>query len=530
MAVVMGDSVQRYPLLRLLFFYVCGLGLADVCYPHWSAWTWWYIGISVVALFLIAMLWRKVLGGVAISALFLFLGVWCYGMARSENEYDWSQYRELYEARVVSVPRARQRSVACELQVMAVRDSSAWNAVGKKVLAYMEPSSEVNELLPGDVLCFRGKVRVPSEMRDSLTFDYARYVAMQGASGTIYLPREAWHKVGEARSSVREHMLCLRQHLLDRYMATTFEGDVLGVLSALTLGDRRALSAEQRAVYSDAGASHVLALSGMHVGVIYGVLVLLLNLLLRGYHLRWLREMLAVAVLWLFALLVGMPASVVRAVIMCTLYVVARWVSDDTSSPLHVLSLTALVMLLMRPLYLFDVGFQLSFMAMCAILWLVPRLEKFTMRYEKHPVLVYFVGLLYLSLSAQLGTFPLVLHYFGTFPTYFLVTNLLVVPCLSFVLILSLLWWTLLLVGVPWMQQLGLLLQHLVEWTNGALGYIGQWPYAVLHVEYYGVMAVFFTYLFILFAGLYVTRKWNRGAVLAMASLLGVVLSLLFNL
>ena len=530
MTVVMGDSVQRYPLLRLLFFYVCGLGLADVCYSYWVIRTWWSIGILVVILFLLAMLWRKVLSSVALSALFLLLGVWCYGMARSENDFDWSQKWELYEASVVSVPQARQRSMACELQVMAVRDSSVWHAVGKKVLAYMEPCDGVDALSPGDVLCFRGRVRVPSNMRDSLAFDYARYVAMQGASGTVYLPREAWHKVGEKRNSIRGYMLCLRQRLLDRYMTKTFKGDVLGLLSALTLGDKRALSAKQRTIYSDAGAAHVLALSGMHVGIVYGVFMLLLNLSLRGHRLRWLREMLAVTVLWFFALLVGMSASVMRAVIMCTLYVVARWVSDDTSSPLHVLSLTAFMMLLVRPLYLFDVGFQLSFMAMGTILWLTPRLETLTMRYRMHPILAYFVGLLCLSLSAQLGAFPLVLHYFGTFPTYFLVTNLFVVPCLSLVLVLSRAWWMLLLVGLPGAQQLGILLQHFVEWTNGALAHIGQWPCAVLHVENYGVLAVFFTYLFILFAGLYVTRKWNRGAVLALASLLGIVLSLLFNL
>ena len=91
MTVVMGDSVQRYPLLRLLFFYVCGLGLADVCYSYWVIRTWWSIGILVVILFLVAMLWRKVLSSVALSALFLLLGVWCYGMARSENDFDWSQ-------------------------------------------------------------------------------------------------------------------------------------------------------------------------------------------------------------------------------------------------------------------------------------------------------------------------------------------------------------------------------------------------------------------------------------------------------
>ena len=186
---------------------------------------------------------------------------------------------------------------------------------------------------------------------------------------------------------MRERMLRLRQRLSEKYMADTFTGDALGVLSALTLGDKRMLSAELREAYKDAGAAHVLALSGMHVGVIYGMIVFLLRGLFRRRSLRWIRELLAISVLWCFALLVGMSASVVRAVVLCTLYAFARWVSDGTSSSLHVLSLTALLMLLACPLYLFDVGFQLSFMAMVAILWIEPYLEQLFQRHGLHPIL-----------------------------------------------------------------------------------------------------------------------------------------------
>ena len=205
---------------------------------------------------------------------------------------------------------------------------------------------------------------------------------------------------------------------------------MLGALSALTLGDKRGLSKEVREAYSDAGASHVLALSGLHVGLIYGMVAMVLRGLIRRRNLRWLRELLIVVVLWGFALLVGMSASVVRAVAMCSLFAAARWVSDGTTSSLHVLSLTALVMLLVRPLYLFDVGFQLSFMAMASILCLELYLEALVRKQTLHPVMAYLAGIVCMSTAAQLGTFPLVLHHFGTFPTYFLLTNLLAIPLL----------------------------------------------------------------------------------------------------
>ena len=291
---------------------------------------------------------RKVLFGVVASALLLVLGMGNYVLARHGAEWQWPPTEILCEARVVAEPRARQRSVLCEVEVMAVRDSSAWHRVERKVFAYLEPSAEAKALNPGDVLCFEGKVRVPHNFSDSLTFDYARYVTMQGAAGTVYVPRERWRRVEEQMPTLRERLLRLRLQLLQHYEAADFDEEVMGVLAALTLGDKRGLSMGVRSVYNDAGASHVLALSGLHVGIIYGVFALGLNGILRRRSLQWLRELLTLTVLWLFALLVGMSASVVRAVTMCTLYALARWVADENSSPLHVLALTALLMLLVR--------------------------------------------------------------------------------------------------------------------------------------------------------------------------------------
>lgn len=328
MAVAVGDSIQRYPLLRLLFFYLCGIGLADALYHHIPLLVTWGVWGSLLLLVFLLITWaccRKVLFGVFASGLFLMLGIWNYSWARSEAEYVWAAENLQYEARVVDSPRARERSILCEVEVTAVRDSS-WHRVGRRIFAYMEPCDEAEALLPGDILYFKGVVRAPRNFSDSLTFDYARYVTMQGAAGTVYLTREHWCRVGEEPLTLRERLLRLRSRLLRQYEIAAFEDDVQGVLSALTLGDRRGLSKEVRAAYSDAGASHVLALSGLHVGVIYGMLAFGLRGVLRKRSLRWVRELLILVVLWLFALMVGMSASVVRAVAMCTLYVLARWV------------------------------------------------------------------------------------------------------------------------------------------------------------------------------------------------------------
>ena len=509
MTATMGDSIQRYPLLRLFISYLCGIGLADVLYPHTTLLSAIGLcGIALLLLLLVVCAGRRALAyGMVASMLFLMLGVCNYARARESARHEWVPSKAVYEASVVSEPRMRERSLLCEMEVHAVSDSAGWHKIEHQIFAYMEPSDEALALLPGDVLCFKGRVRAPRNFSDSLTFDYARYVTMQGVAGTVYLPCDAWQRVGARKLSLRDRMLRLRAHLKANYLSATFSSDALGVLSAITLGDKRDLSPEVRAAYSDAGAAHVLALSGLHVGVIYGIFAFVFRKLVRRYRLRWLCDVLTVAALWLFALLVGLPVSVVRAVAMCSLYVFARWVSDGSASSLHILSLTALLMLLVRPLWLFDVGFQLSFMAMAAILCVEPYLEELFRRHCLHPVWGYLVSLLCMSLAAQLGTAPLVLYHLGTFPTYFLLTNMVVVPVLSALLLVSLVWWVFLLTGVSWAEPLGALLQHVVTWMNEVLQGIGQWPGAVLHVEGYGLLHVLFTYLFILFAALLVVKK-----------------------
>ena len=452
-----------------------------------------------------------------------------YTLSQRGVSYAWPSEERIYEARVIESPRQRARSVMCLMQVEAFSDSSAWHGVHRKAYVYLESTAAADALLPGDRVYLKGRMRPPQNFSDELPFDYARYVTLQGVSGTMYVPADCLKRVGEAPLSLRERMLRLRQRLYVRYMRDAFDDAALGVLAALSLGERGALSAEVRAVYADAGVAHALALSGLHVGVIYGMLAFAVRRLVRRRSLHWLRELLIVSVLWLFALMTGMSASVVRAVLMCTLYVVARWVSQD-SSPLQVLSLAAMLMLLVRPFYLFDVGFQLSFTSMAAILVVEPWSEQLFRphHYRPLPLLVsYPVSVVCMSLAAQLGTFPLVLYHFGTFPLYFLITNLVAVPLLTVLLFMTVFWWVLVLTGVPLAGHLAHLMQWVVQWGTEGLACIGRWPYAVLHVGHFSFGAVCFTYLLVGALVLYAVKRWTRGLIVALASLVGVVASFL---
>ena len=526
-----GDSIQRYPLLRLLVPYICGIALADAIYPSWEYLTECSVAVAILCILAMVLLhaFRSTASsmwyGMVASSLFLSLGIASYSLQRDRLTFSWPTEERIYEARVVEPLSRGERSARYMMSVNAMLDTVGWQAVHRHVLVYM-PVHAADTLLPGDVVCFRAKVQPPRNFSDELDFDYAHYVTMQGASGTTYLPSHQWKRVKGTNLSLRERMMCLSRQLQTRHMHHTFQSDALSVLSALTLGDRRMLSHEVRAVYADAGVSHVLALSGLHVGIIYILLTYVLRHVSRRRSMRWLSDLVAIVVMWLFALMVGMPSSVVRAVTMYTLFALARWVSSDRS-PISTLSLAAFIMLFVHPFYLFDAGFQLSFAAMASILCLEPHLEQLLHRRSLPRVIGYFVSVVCMSLAAQMGTFPLVLHHFGTFPSYFLLTNLLAVPCLSVVLALMLVWWMLVLLGIPLATPLGILLQHAMGFINTCLAHVAQWPGAVLHVSSFPLLSVLFTYLLIASLALFVIKKWSRGLIWSLVALIGLSLSLL---
>lgn len=199
------------------------------------------------------------------------------------------------------------------------------------------------------------------------------------------------------------------------------------------MGYKEGLSEEIRESFSVSGSSHVLALSGLHIGFLYA----LLWFCLRWLPGRWramavLRTLLIIAFLWGFAFFTGLSASVVRSVFMFSLFALSG-LSRRKNFSLNTLSAVAFFMLLCRPVWLFDVGFQLSFCAVTAILLLQPRIYRWFPGVHSR-IGHYLCSLMSVSIAAQIGTAPLVLLYFSRFSTHFLLTNLLVIPLVSFIM------------------------------------------------------------------------------------------------
>jgi len=269
------------------------------------------------------------------------------------------------------------------------------------------------------------------------------------------------------------------------------EDEAYAVLAAMTLGDKSALTSEIRETYSVTGASHVLALSGLHLGIIY---MLLSRLMLRQRRF-WLSQTVIVMCIWAFAFLTGLSPSMVRSSTMITIYAVFS-VGGRSRSSVNLLAFSALVMLLVDPLSLFDLGFQLSFLAVLSILLFVPLIERVWP--ADYWLMKWLRGMVAVSLAAQLGVAPLIAYYFGRFSTYFLLTNFIVIPMVTVIL-----YGALIVVLLP---SLGIWLAEMVRILNKALGWIAQMPCSSIDGLQPSVLQVCLLYAIVLIIYLIISR------------------------
>lgn len=295
----------------------------------------------------------------------------------------------------------------------------------------------------------------------------------------------------------------LQERLYRRLEAAGLEGDELAIVGALTLGYKEDLDPEVKQRFQASGAAHVLAVSGLHTGVIYGLLLLIVTLGGRFkplYEERWARwgiSLLIIGVMWFYAWLTGMTPSVVRAVLMVSIVEIARMAYRRAVS-INTIAAAAVLILLVRPADLWSVSFQLSFTATAAIVMMARSMERFLHRQVwKSKALSWVVGMIIVSLAAQIGTLPITMYNFGQVSSYFLLTNLIVLPLATILVPLGL---VTMMLGGGWIGVVAGKVTGAVAWLlNHAVGWIESLPGSTVSAQIDGWMVAAYYALILLF-------------------------------
>lgn len=411
------DRLDRMPMLKILVFFAAGIALAD----RYELPLWFLAGAFVVT----GVLALSLRSSAATAAMLLTAG-FAAAQLRVPRPTVPRGVHTVYEITVEGFPADRGRYAVADASVAAWRNPAdgRWHASDARIRLYADSLAELHA---GERIRCRGAVRPFRGGAES----YRRLMARRGYAGTLWIAERTLLERLPGRHAG------LHRRAVERLSRLPMSAGAAAVVEAMAAGERRGVTPELRTAYSRSGLSHLLAVSGLHTGIVF-VLVNLalwwLPLFRRGHLLK---NLLAAAAVWLFVAAAGFPPSAVRAAVMCTV-LQAALASASEYAGLNALAAAGFGMLVWNPNWLGDISFQLSFVAVAAILaWGVPLCRRCRTRWKGVNVVVdaYLIGFV-----ATAATAPLVSHTFGVVPLAGLAVNPLAIALAGVVVFGGALW------------------------------------------------------------------------------------------
>ncbi|NHE55666.1 ComEC/Rec2 family competence protein [Cyclobacterium plantarum] len=502
---------NEFPFVRYTVFFVSGVLL----YPHLGPLEpspfFIYLLLSWAVFTVLSAAYRPafrkpyyfVMPVLAYASLFL-AGIWVAAINDVNNDPQHLFHQEDisgYLAEVKELDQQKARSIGNLLEVSAIETTTGWKGANGKIQVYHRSDKALE---PGTVLLVSGAPQRISPPKNPETFDYAAFMAGKQIYFSHFIDT-AFIVLGKEELSVwYGGILKLRQYLELKIAEYVQDEAAVQIAKALLLGQKADLDEEIGEAYATAGAMHILAVSGLHVGIIYGFFFLFFKPhQMRGYK-RAVFLAMVVVLIWFYAAITGLSPSVLRAATMFTFISMAQ-IKSRNPSIFNPLALSALVLLVYDPFLVYAVGFQLSYTALLGILLFQPMIAK--LWYPEEKWLNYLWDIITVGIAAQLATFPLAIHYFNVFPTYFMLSNLLAIPG-AFV-IMSL--------GIPFLlfsafpllaTGMGYLLDVALQLLNAGIFSLQHLPFAKIDQIYFQLPEMILIWAFLFFVYLLVeTRK-----------------------
>jgi competence protein ComEC len=383
-----------------------------------------------------------------------------------------------------------------------------------KFLLYF-PKEATTSLIPGDEITLKSKLFPIKGSFNAYQFDYAKYMEKQNVFHQVYGVDKDITIVQQTKN-LNYYLYTFRKKLSAVFDIQNFDAKTHAVLNALLFGQRILLDPETIAAYSNAGVIHILAISGLHVGIFFLILNFLLQPLNRHRKGKLIKLLLILAFLWSFALISGLSASVTRAVIMFSILSIGKHYNQQNNT-LNTVAFSALLLLCYNPNYIFDVGFQLSYAAVISIVLLNPFFKYFY--FTKNKIVKYSLDIILVSLAAQIGILPLSIYYFNQFPVLFLVANIVVIPLTTIILFTGLAT----LIITPFSTQvallLGKILYMIIEWMNMYITWISKFELSIKNISFTATLCLF-AYLTIAFFIYLLYNKKSQNLKYLLASIL----------
>ena len=503
----------QFPLSRITIAFIFGILVAYFSNVDFI-WATLLIVISFTS-FCIAYFWTQKqfiqndLFGLATYIFSFCLGIFSLMIHSGSNQKD----NYLNQIRLVEIPHHAEIVLREKLKSTLYNDRyiglvskiDRKTCSGKIILNFKKNSLRNNFRIGTTVRVF--STIVPHKPRlNPNQFDYGQYLTTKSILAQTYVEDSQFKLQPILVKDLFYYSDAVRSKILVGLQEVNFNAAELNVLAALILGQQQDISKEIVLDYQKAGAIHILSVSGLHIGFIVLFLGFILKYLPKTKWVNYFRLAFILISLWGFAFIAGLSPSVIRSVTMFSFVAIGLHLKRKTNM-FHTLLVSLLLILLFEPSFLFDVGFQLSYLALFFILWLQPLLGSIWA--PKHKIIQYFWDILTVSFAAQIGTVPISIYYFHQFPGLFFVTNLIIIPFLSVIMALGLLLMILLLLNLSPLF-LARIVEKSIAFMNFIIHKIAAFDQMVFTEIPFNVIMVLSLYLLLIAAALYLKKPSFR--------------------
>jgi competence protein ComEC len=518
------------PFLRLLLPLVTGILIGFYNSPSLSAI--FSIGTCSLLFFILSRFLSiakkystRWLTGICIHLLLVCIGILLIYTNDIRHQPNWvGNYKDSSETFLITVQEPlteKEKSYKTTGNTEAVLVNGQWKKLTGKLFVYFRKDSMPNNIQYGSQLIIHKNLQYISNSGNPGGFDYRQYCAFQNMYHQVFLQREDFQLSAVSHRNIfTDGLFRARNNVLSvlkKYIPGEKE---IGVAEALLIGYRNDLDKTLVQSYSNTGVVHIIAISGLHLGMIYGLLILLLKPIRKKKWSRWLKPLIILIVLWVFSLLTGAAASILRSAVMFSFIVIGESLSRR-SNIYNTLAASAFCLLLYNPLFLWDVGFLLSYTAVLSIvLFMKPIYQWF---YIENKLLRTIWQLNAVTLSAQVLTLPLILFYFHQFPNLFLFANFIAVPLSGFILYGELV--LLICATIPVFNSItGKIVSFLIAQMNGYIERTSSLPFSVTDNILVSIPQTIALYLFISFMALWLLQKNTKAFCTALFFLLSFII------
>ncbi|MBL6448366.1 ComEC/Rec2 family competence protein [Fulvivirga sp. 29W222] len=402
-----------------------------------------WVGVAIVILYILVffILKKNFFSTHHLIAMVGFVAVFLLGYLRvGQEDQRWHSEHIVhhinsttyYVATLQDPGEERLKTIRYKAEVRGYKQAGQWQKALGKIYLYVDKSSQLKY---GDQLLVKGAPQAVRPPQNPGEFDYKRFLTFKSIYHQHFLRQGDYQVIGNIQNPVWAMAYRLRAGAADILEESIGAGRELGIVQALVLGIKDDLDDTTQDAYAASGAMHVLAVSGLHVGIIYGIVFFLLGRFQSTKRGRWVVAVVCILVLWFYAMITGFSPSVLRAVTMFTFIIVGQ-VSGRDSNIYNTMAVSAFCLLMYDPYLIMSLGFQLSYLAVLGIVYVQPKV--YQLHVFDHLIPDKLWALTSVALAAQLATVPLCLLYFHQFPTYFFLSNIIVIPGATLTLCLGL--------------------------------------------------------------------------------------------